>query len=57
MLTGLVPYAKLNVDAPFIFALQQIDAPEYFSYLIEAATLAGLNSVVLVSLLGQQLIF
>ncbi len=57
VLTGLVHYSKLNVDAPFIFALQQIQAPAYFRYLIEAATLAGLTSVILVSLLGQPRIF
>lgn len=53
VLTGLVHYSKLNVDAPFIFALQQIQAPAFFRYLIEAATLAGLTSVILISLLGQ----
>jgi APA family basic amino acid/polyamine antiporter len=57
VLTGLVHYTKLNVDAPFIFALQQVQAPALFRYLIEAATLAGLTSVILVSLLGQPRIF
>jgi APA family basic amino acid/polyamine antiporter len=57
VLTGLVHYSRLNVDAPFIFALQQVGAPAYFRYLIEAATLAGLTSVILVSLLGQPRIF
>jgi APA family basic amino acid/polyamine antiporter len=57
VLTGLVPYAQLNVDAPFIYALQQVHAPALFRYLIEAATLAGLTSVILVSLLGQPRIF
>ena len=57
VLTGMVHYSKLNVDAPFIFALQQVQAPAYFRYLIEAATLAGLTSVILVSLLGQPRIF
>ena len=57
VLTGLVHYSKLNVDAPFIYALQQVHAPALFRYLIEAATLAGLTSVILVSLLGQPRIF
>ena len=57
VLTGLVHYSKLNVDAPFIYALQQVQAPPLFRYLIEAATLAGLTSVILVSLLGQPRIF
>ncbi len=57
VLTGMVHYSKLNVDAPFIYALQQVQAPALFRYLIEAATLAGLTSVILVSLLGQPRIF
>ncbi|MDQ5981243.1 MAG: basic amino acid/polyamine antiporter, family [Verrucomicrobiota bacterium] len=57
VLTGMVNYKDLNVDAPFIFALQQVQAPAFFRYLIEAATLAGLTSVILVSLLGQPRIF
>ncbi len=57
VLTGMVHYSKLNVDAPFIYALQQVQAPAFFRYLIEAATLAGLTSVILVSLLGQPRIF
>ena len=57
VLTGLVHYSKLNVDAPFIYALQQAHAPAFFRYLMEAATLAGLTSVILVSLLGQPRIF
>lgn len=57
VLTGMVHYKELNVDAPFIFALQKVGAPAFFRYLIEAATLAGLTSVILVSLLGQPRIF
>lgn len=57
VLTGMVHYKSLNVDAPFIFALQHVEAPAAFRYLIEAATLAGLTSVILVSLLGQPRIF
>jgi len=57
VLTGMVNYRLLDVDAPFIFALQQVGAPAFFRYLIEAATLAGLTSVILVSLLGQPRIF
>lgn len=57
VLTGMVPYKELNVDAPFIYALQHVQAPAFFRYLIEAATLAGLTSVILVSLLGQPRIF
>src|SRR5262245_32816689 len=56
-LTGTRLHLKLNLDAPFIYALQQVEAPAIFRYLIEAATLAGLTSVILVSLLGQPRIF
>jgi APA family basic amino acid/polyamine antiporter len=57
VLTGMVHYPELNVDAPFIFALQQVGAPGWLRVCIEIATLAGLTSVCLVSLLGQPRIF
>ncbi len=57
VLTGMVHYTKLNVDAPFVFALQQVQAPGWLRVSIEIATLAGLTSVCLVSLLGQPRIF
>ncbi len=57
VLTGMVPYTKLGVDAPFIYALQQVSAPAWLRFGIEIATLAGLTSVCLVSLLGQPRIF
>ncbi len=57
VLTGMVHYSKLGVDAPFIFALQQVHAPAWLRFSIEIATLAGLTSVCLVSLLGQPRIF
>ena len=57
VLTAMVKYTGLNVDAPFIFALQQIHAPVLLRYSIEIATIAGLTSVCLVSLLGQPRIF
>jgi basic amino acid/polyamine antiporter, APA family len=57
VLTGMVPYAKLNVPQPLVYALQQAGAPDMFRYLIDVAALAGLTSVILVSLLGQPRIF
>ena len=57
VLTGMVKYPGLNVDAPFIFVLQEIKAPALLRFSIEIATIAGLTSVVLVSLLGQPRIF
>jgi basic amino acid/polyamine antiporter, APA family len=57
VLTGMVHYTKLGGDSAVIAALQQIQAPAYFRYLIEAGMIAGLTSVILVSLLGQPRIF
>ena len=57
VLTGMVKYTSLNQDAPFIFALQQVHAPGWLRVSIEIATIAGLTSVCLVSLLGQPRIF
>ncbi|MBE2215195.1 MAG: amino acid permease [Opitutaceae bacterium] len=57
VLTGMVNYTDLNVDAPFVFALQQVNAPPVLRFSIEIATLAGLTSVAMVCLLGQPRIF
>jgi basic amino acid/polyamine antiporter, APA family len=57
VLTGMIHYSKLNVDAPFIFALQQVHAPALLRYSVELAALAGLTSVILISMLGQPRIF
>ena len=57
VLTSMVKYSSLNVDAPFIFVLQEIKAPAALRFSIEIATIAGLTSVALVSLLGQPRIF
>ncbi len=57
VLTAMVKYTALNVDAPFIVALQHVHAPAALRFSIEIATIAGLTSVALVSLLGQPRIF
>lgn len=57
VLTGMIHYTKLNIDSPFIFALQQTGAPAWLRFSVEIATLAGLTSVILISLLGQPRIF
>ncbi|MFI5335249.1 MAG: amino acid permease [Opitutales bacterium] len=57
VLTGMIHYTKLNVDAPFIYALQQTGAPALLRYGVEFAALAGLTSVILISMLGQPRIF
>lgn len=57
VLTGLMSYKALNVDAPVTFALQSIHAPVVLRFGVEIAALAGLSSVILVMLLGQPRIF
>lgn len=58
VLTGMVPYQKLNVAAPIALA---IDAAGHNLYwlnpLIKIGAIAGLSSVVLVLLMGQSRIF
>jgi basic amino acid/polyamine antiporter, APA family len=56
VLTGLVPYAQLNVPAPVAVA---IDAMRLFwlSPLIKIAAVVGLISVMIVQLMGQPRIF
>jgi len=57
VLTGMVNYTHLKVDAPVVFALQEIGAPRLFRIVVEVAALAGLSSVILVMLMGQPRIF
>jgi APA family basic amino acid/polyamine antiporter len=56
VLTGVVPYTKLNVTAPVAVA---IDAMQLFwlSPLIKIAAIIGLMSVMMVQLMGQPRIF
>ena len=57
VLTGLMKYTELRVDAPVVVALQNAGAPAYLRYAVEIAALAGLSSVILVMLMGQPRIF
>ncbi len=57
VLTGLMKYSALNVDAPVAFALQAVGAPVALRFLVEIAAIAGLSSVILVLLMGQPRIF
>ena len=57
VLTGMVSYASLNVDAPVAYALQRVNAPQILRIAVEVAALAGLSSVILVMLMGQPRIF
>ena len=57
VLTGLMKYTELRVDAPVVVALQNAGAPAYLRFAVEIAALAGLSSVILVMLMGQPRIF
>jgi APA family basic amino acid/polyamine antiporter len=56
VLTGVVPYSKLNGPAPFAVALDAMKL-QVFSPLLKIGAIAGLTSVILVLLLGQTRIF
>ena len=56
VLTGLVPYAELNVPDPVAKGVRVI-GPEWFSLFIELGALIGLTTVILVLLYGQSRIF
>jgi basic amino acid/polyamine antiporter, APA family len=57
VLTGLVSYTRLQVDAPVVYALQLVGAPRILRLIVGIAALAGLSSVILVMLMGQPRIF
>ncbi|MGI4984605.1 MAG: amino acid permease [Janthinobacterium lividum] len=56
VLTGLVPYAQLNVADPIARGVDVIGLP-WFSILIKLGALTGLTTVILVLLYGQSRIF
>lgn len=56
VLTGIVPYAQLNVADPIARAVDVIGLT-WFSVLIKIGALAGLTTVILVLLYGQSRIF
>ena len=57
VITGLMKYTELRVDAPVVIALQNAGAPAFLRFAVEIAALAGLSSVILVMLMGQPRIF
>jgi APA family basic amino acid/polyamine antiporter len=58
VLTGIEPYAHLNVPAPLALAIDNTgDALIWLRPLIKIGAIAGLSSVILVMLLGQPRIF
>ena len=58
VLTGIVNYKELNVAAPIALAIDRSGAGlKWLSPIIKTGTIAGLSSVILVTLLGQTRIF
>lgn len=63
ILTGIAPYETLDVANPISFAVERIDEQNdnnkylWLTFIISIGALAGLTSVILVSLLGQPRIF
>lgn len=56
VLTGIVPYATLNVADPIAKAVDAVGLP-WLSFLIKIGAIAGLTSVMMVLLYGQTRIF
>ncbi len=56
VLTGMVPYAKINIDAPVSDAFKQVGLP-WIQLLVSAGALAGITSVLLVMMLSQPRVF
>jgi APA family basic amino acid/polyamine antiporter len=56
VLTGMVPYNQINIDAPVSDAFKQVGLP-WAQFLISLAALAGITSVLLVMMLSQPRVF
>lgn len=56
IITGMVPYDKINIDAPVSNAFKQIGLP-WAQLIISFGALAGITSVLLVMMLSQPRIF
>jgi APA family basic amino acid/polyamine antiporter len=53
VLTGMVPYTHLNVDAPVAVALDAHPQLAWLGGLVKLGAIVGMTSVILMSLLGQ----
>src|SRR6478752_10677652 len=53
VLTGMVPYAKLNVDEPVALAIDLHPGLAWIGTFVKIGIIAGMTSVILMSLLGQ----
>jgi APA family basic amino acid/polyamine antiporter len=56
VLTGMVPYNQINIDAPVSKAFEQVGLP-WIQLLVSAGAIAGITSVLLVMMLSQPRIF
>jgi len=56
VITGMVPYNKINIDAPISHAFLQVGLP-WAQFLVSFGALAGITSVLLVMMLSQPRIF
>jgi len=56
VLTGMVPYSQINIDAPVSDAFRQIGLP-WAELLVAVGAVAGITSVLLVMMLSQPRIF
>jgi APA family basic amino acid/polyamine antiporter len=57
VMTGMVPYQKLGVDAPVAVALDAHPQLGWLSPLVKIGAIVGMTSVILMSMLGQPRIF
>jgi APA family basic amino acid/polyamine antiporter len=57
VMTGMVPYQKLGVDAPVAVALDAHPQLGWLSGLVKIGAIVGMTSVILMSMLGQPRIF
>ena len=53
MITGMVPYTRLDVDAPVAVALDAHPELSWLRYVVDLGAILGMTSVILTSLLGQ----
>ena len=53
VITGMVPFTQLNVDAPVAVALDAHPQLAWLGYFVKVGAIAGMTSVILTSLLGQ----
>ncbi len=53
VLTGMVPYAQLNVDEPVALAIDLHPGLAWVGTLVKIGIIAGMTSVIMMSLLGQ----